>query len=161
MATRDKLIFPSAITRILHHFSVLFPSSDHFFVMCAIESATVKRREMQFRSRQLDSAAPPSYLAPSQSVPSTSAPSSSPSDVTFRDIMIQLQRMDARLDTLSTELYQVNICVCRIARWQAVMGGFIDSPLHTLEAPDAECKVEFYQPSCWLYSVPNFLVFSN
>ena len=21
------------------------------------------------------------------------------------------------------------------------------------------CKVEFYQPSCWLYSVPNLLVF--
>ena len=33
--------------------------------------------------------------------------------------------MDARLDTLSTELYQVNIRVARIARWQAVMGGFI------------------------------------
>ena len=32
--------------------------------------------------------------------------------------------MDARLDTLSTELYQVNICVGRIARRQAVMGGF-------------------------------------
>ena len=23
------------------------------------------------------------------------------------------------------------------------------------------CKVEFYQPSCWLYSVPNFLVFQQ
>ena len=22
-----------------------------------------------------------------------------------------------------------------------------------------DCKVEFYQPSCWLYSVPNLLVF--
>ena len=32
--------------------------------------------------------------------------------------------MDARLDTLSTELYQVNIRVSRIARRQAVMGGF-------------------------------------
>ena len=32
--------------------------------------------------------------------------------------------MDAFLDTLSTELYQVNIRVARIARWQAVMGGF-------------------------------------
>ena len=27
VATRDKLIFPSAITRILHHFSIPFPSS--------------------------------------------------------------------------------------------------------------------------------------
>ena len=29
-ATRDKLIFPSAIMRILCHFSIPFPSSDHF-----------------------------------------------------------------------------------------------------------------------------------
>ena len=32
--------------------------------------------------------------------------------------------MNARLDTLSIELYQVNIRVGRIARWQATMGGF-------------------------------------
>ena len=38
--------------------------------------------------------------------------------------MEQLQRMDTRLDTLSTELYQVNVCVGRIARRQATMGGF-------------------------------------
>ena len=38
--------------------------------------------------------------------------------------MAQLQHMDARLDTLSTELYQVNIRVVRIARRQASMGGF-------------------------------------
>ena len=42
--------------------------------------------------------------------------------------MAQLQRMDARLDTLSTELYQVNICVGRIARQQATMGGFTPVP---------------------------------
>ena len=29
--------------------------------------------------------------------------------------MVQLQRMDARLDTLSIELYQVNVRVGRIA----------------------------------------------
>ena len=40
--TRDKLIFPSAITRILCHFSVPFPLSDHFHVMCAIDAATIK-----------------------------------------------------------------------------------------------------------------------
>ena len=38
--------------------------------------------------------------------------------------MAQLQRMDARLDTLSTELYQVNIYLGYIARWQATMGRF-------------------------------------
>ena len=44
-ASCDKLIFPSAITRILRHFSVPFPSSDHFTVMCTIDYATVKRSE--------------------------------------------------------------------------------------------------------------------
>ena len=38
--------------------------------------------------------------------------------------MTQLQHMDARLDTLYTKLYQVNVHVGRIARWQAIMGGF-------------------------------------
>ena len=38
--------------------------------------------------------------------------------------MAQLQCMDARLDTLSTELYQVNVCVGRIARRQVSIGGF-------------------------------------
>ena len=37
-ATRDKLIFASTITRILRHFSVPFPVSDHFHVMCAIDA---------------------------------------------------------------------------------------------------------------------------
>ena len=45
MTTRDKLIFPSAIMRILCHFSVPFPSSNHFSIMCAIDAATVKRSE--------------------------------------------------------------------------------------------------------------------
>ena len=41
-ATCDNLIFPSAITRILRHFSVPFPVSNHFHVMRAIDAATVK-----------------------------------------------------------------------------------------------------------------------
>ena len=36
-------------------------------------------------------------------------------EVTLKDIMAQLQRMDARLDTLNDELYQVNTRVGRIA----------------------------------------------
>ena len=36
--------------------------------------------------------------------------------------------MNARLDTLSTELYQVNVRVGRIARQQATMGGFALEP---------------------------------
>ena len=113
-ASRDKLIFPSAITRILCHFSVPFSLSDHFSTMCAIDYTTVKCSEAQFRLRQTDSAAPFSRSAPSRCAPSASAPSSS-SDVSLGDIMAQLQRMDARLDTLSTELYQVNVRVGCIA----------------------------------------------
>ena len=89
-ASRDKLIFPSAITRILCHFSVPFPSFDHFLVMCAIDYATVKRCEAQFRARQSDSVAPPSHPTPSHSTRPTSAPSSSTSDVSLEDIMVQL-----------------------------------------------------------------------
>ena len=36
--------------------------------------------------------------------------------------------MDARLDTLSDELCQVNTRVGRIARRQAHLGGFLESP---------------------------------
>ena len=42
--------------------------------------------------------------------------------------MVKLQHMDARLDTLSTELYQVNIRVGRIVRRQATMGNFALEP---------------------------------
>ena len=42
--------------------------------------------------------------------------------------MAQLQRMDAHLDTFSTELYQVNVRVGHIARRQAAMGGFASKP---------------------------------
>ena len=126
-ASRDKLIFPSVIIRILRHFSVPFLSSDHFSIMCAIDYATVKRSEAQFRSRQMDSAAPFSRSAPSRFTPFASAPSSF-GDVSLGDVMAQLQRMDARLDTLSTKLYQMNVRVSRIARWQAAMGGFAPEP---------------------------------
>ena len=61
--THDKLIFPSTIMRILCHFFVPFPSSAYFFVMCAIDAATVKRSEAQFRSRQTNSTTPPSHSA--------------------------------------------------------------------------------------------------
>ena len=51
LASCDKLIFPFTITRILCHFSVLFPSFDHFTVICAIDYSTVKRSKAQFRSQ--------------------------------------------------------------------------------------------------------------
>ena len=108
--TRDKLIFPSAITRILRHISVPFLVSDHFSYIGATNAATVKQSMAQFWSRRSRSAAPPT-----SSVTSTSTPSSSTSSVTLEDIMAQLQCMDARLNTLSDELCQENTHVGRIA----------------------------------------------
>ena len=48
--------------------------------------------------------------------------------------------MDAHLDTLSIELYQVNVRVGRIARRQAIMGGFAPeaSPQPPPVASDSE-----------------------
>ena len=42
--------------------------------------------------------------------------------------------MDARLDTLSIELYQVNTHVGCIARWQARLNKFVESPSPPFEA---------------------------
>ena len=85
--------------------------------MGAIDTATVKRSKAQFRSRRSGS-----------ETPSTSAPSSFVRVVTLDVIMAQLQCMDARLDTLTTEMYQVNTRVSHIARRQARLGGFVESP---------------------------------
>ena len=63
--SRYKLIFPSAITRILRHFSVPFLASGHFTYMCAIDAATVKWSKAQFRSRQSGSRASPFCSVPS------------------------------------------------------------------------------------------------
>ena len=81
-ATCEKFIFPSAIMRILPHFSILFPVCDHFSFMGAIDAATFKWSEAQFRSRQSGLAAPST-----SSALSISAPSSSTSSVNFEDIM--------------------------------------------------------------------------
>ena len=82
--TRDKLIFPSAIMRLLHHFFVSYPKFTHFFVICAIDVATVRRSEAQLRLRwpRTEMAAPLT-----SSVPSTFAPSSFAGGVTLEAIM--------------------------------------------------------------------------
>ena len=61
--------------------------------------------------------------------------------------MAQLQRMNARIDTLSTELYQVNVHVGHIARRQAAIGGFAPEPTPSPPLPiasdsDAENDVD-------------------
>ena len=58
--------------------------------------------------------------------------------MTFEVVMAQFQCMDASLDTLITELYQVNTHVGCIARWQACLGGFVESPSPSLEASEDE-----------------------
>ena len=103
---RDKFIFPSAITQILHHFSVSYPESTYFSVKCAIDVATVRRSKAQLQPKlpRTETATP---LA-------SSAPSSIADGVTLDLVMAQLQCMGARLDTLSDELCQVNTRVSRI-----------------------------------------------
>ena len=58
--------------------------------------------------------------------------------------MAQLQHMDARLDTLSIELYQVNVCVRSIARRQVIKGGFAleASPLPPPVVSDSDSEDE-------------------
>ena len=113
IATCDKLIFPSAITRIIHHASMSYPESAHFTIMGAISSASVRWSGAQFHLKRprIEMATPPA-----SSATSTSTPSASAGGVTFDAIMVQLQCMDARLVSLTTKLYQINTRVNRIAR---------------------------------------------
>ena len=87
MATHDKLTFPSIITRILRHFSVPYPASPHFSIMCTIDVTTVKRSKALLRPKRprTETATPPA-----SSAPSTSAPSSSASGVTLEAVMAHL-----------------------------------------------------------------------
>ena len=135
--THDKLIFPSIITRLLHHFSVFYLESSHFLYMCVIDAATVQRSTAQLRPRQ-----PQTHtVAPTTSIsPSTFTPTSLAGGVTLETIMAQLVRMDARLDTLNEELCQVNTHVGHIARRQAVMSGFTVVSSPSLEASKDESE---------------------
>ena len=75
-ATRDKLIFPSAIMRILQHLSIPIPFSPLFTIMDAINTGSIWQSEAQLWPKQpwvetTDPAAstvPPSSMAPSSSV---------------------------------------------------------------------------------------------
>ena len=71
---------------------------------------------------------------PASSAPSTFAPSSLAGGVTLEVVIAQLQCMDAHLNTLSDELCHVNTRVGCIARWQAHLGGSIESPFPSLKA---------------------------
>ena len=74
--------------------------------------------------------------SPTPSTPSISAPSTSAGGVTLDAIMAQLLLMDARLNTLTDELCQVNTRVGCIARRQAHLSGFVKSPSPPPEASE-------------------------
>ena len=81
--TRDKLIFPLAIMRIICLFSVSISDSPLFTVMGAISAASVQLSEAQFRLKrpQTETTTPPAHSAPS---------SSSSGGMTLEAIMVQL-----------------------------------------------------------------------
>ena len=127
--TRDKLIFPSAITQILQHFSIPIPLSPLFTIMGAICAGSIRRSEAQLRLKR----------PPSSSTPPTSTPSSSTVGVTLDAIMEQLQRIHAdfggHLDYLTDEMCQMNTRIGRITRRQARIGGYGPFPSPSLECP--------------------------
>ena len=129
--TRDKLIFPLAVTWILHHFSISYLESTHFSVMCAINAATVRRSKTQLRLKRPRTE---TSIPPASSAPSISTPSSLTGSVTLKAV----QCMDARLNTLSDELCQLNTRVNCIAWQQARLGGFVESFSPSLEASKDE-----------------------
>ena len=85
--TRDKLIFPLAIMRILHHFSILILDSPLFTVMGDISAASIRRSEAQLQPKRLQTKM---TNPPAPTIPSTSTPSSSMSSVTLEAVMAQL-----------------------------------------------------------------------
>ena len=92
--------------------------------MGAIDATIIRQSDAQLHPRQTQTemVAPPASSAPSTFTPSSAG------GVTLDAIMAQLQRMDARLDTLSDELCQVNTHVGRIASQQACL--VVSSLLH-------------------------------
>ena len=110
---------------ILCHFYIPILDSPYYTTMGAIDAGSVWRSEAQLRPKRPHV----EFTGPTASaVLSSFSPSSSTGDVTLKAIMMQLQRMDARLDTFIDELCQVNTCVGRIAWRRACLGGFTASP---------------------------------
>ena len=102
--THDKLIFPSAITRILAHMHVTIPPSPLFHVMGSISKESIWRSAAQLTTKrphvETMDAAP--TLQPSF----TSAPSSSSrADVSLANIKDQLQHMHADFGTHLDHLF--------------------------------------------------------
>ena len=86
-ATCDKLIFPSAITRILQHFSIPIPLSPLFTIIGAINACSVQWSKAQHRPKQprVETTDPAT-----SAIPSSSAPTFATGGVTLEAIMAQL-----------------------------------------------------------------------
>ena len=92
MATYDKLIFPSAITRILTHMHITIPPSPHFYVIGAISKESIWWSAAQLTTKrpwvEPSDAASADPSAPSSHPFSSSTPSSlSRATVSLTDIM--------------------------------------------------------------------------
>ena len=127
-ATRDKFIFPSAITCILTHIHVTIPPSPFFHVMGAMSKESIRRIAEWMTTKQphvetMD-------VTPTPWPSSTYAFSfSSKADISLTDIMDQLQHMRAdfgnRLNHLCDGMCQMNTIIDHIGCLQSHLGGFV------------------------------------
>ena len=122
--TRNKLIFPLAITQILRHFSIPILSSPYFTTVGAISVGSVwwSEAQLQLKRPRTETINPAIFAVPTSSLVVS---------VTLEAIMAWLQQMEAdfgaRLDYLTDEMCQINTQVGRIARQKALLGGFAPS----------------------------------
>ena len=106
-ATRDKFIFPLAITRILSHVHVTIPLSSPFYVIGAISKESIRRSNVQLTTKRphVEDDATPTPRPSSSSTPSSS---SSGMEASLAAIIDQFQHMHAdfgsRLDHISDEM---------------------------------------------------------
>ena len=122
--TRNKLIFPLAITQILRHFSIPILSSPYFTTVGAISVGSVwwSEAQLQLKRPRTETINPAIFAVPTSSLVVS---------VTLEAIMAWLQQMEAdfgaRLDYLTDDMCQINTQVGRIARQKALLGGFVPS----------------------------------
>ena len=126
IATRDKFIFPSVITRILTHMHITIPHSPFFHVMGAISKESIQRSAAQLATKW-------PCMETTNATSSLSTPSSSSrADVPLADIMKQLQHIRANfgshLDHLFDEMCQMTTMIGCITCHQSRLGSFAPSP---------------------------------
>ena len=93
--TRDKLIFPSAITHILTYLHILIPSAPHFYIKGATSKESIWRSAVQLATKQpwvdpFDSALVDPVALSSRPSSSSAFSSLSRVIVSLADIMEQL-----------------------------------------------------------------------